>query len=95
MVMLCDDFLVKPLSIIFKNCINFGVFLDSWKKSSIISIHKKNDKQLINNYRPISLLPICSKTFERIIFNSIFQFVEENKLRNVNQSGFQTADSCR
>ena len=44
MVKLCDDSLVKPLSIIFQKCINSGVFPDSWKKSNIVSIHKKNDK---------------------------------------------------
>ena len=78
MVKLCDDSLVKPLSIIFQRCINSIVFPDSWKKSNTVPIQKKNDEQLINNYRPVSLLPICSKTFERIIFNSIFQFIEEN-----------------
>ena len=45
-VKLCDDFLVKPLST-FQNCINSGVFPDSWKKSNIVPIHKKNDRQLI------------------------------------------------
>ena len=50
--------------------------------------------QSINNYRPVSLLPVCIEIFERIIFNSIFQFLEENKLLNVNQSGFQPGDSC-
>ena len=92
MVTLCGDSLVKPLSIIFQNCINSGVF--PGKKSNIVPIHKKNDKQLINNYRLVSLLPICSKIFERIIFNSIFQYIEENKLVNVNQSGFQPGNFC-
>ena len=79
MVKLCDDSPVKPLSIIFQKCIHSGVFPDSWKKSNIVPIHRKNDKQLINNCRSFTLLPICSKIFEGIIFNSIFQFVEENK----------------
>ena len=39
-------------------------------------------------------MTICRKTFERIIFNLTFQFIEENKLINVNQSGFQPGDSC-
>ena len=39
-------------------------------------------------------MPPCGKTFERIIFNLIFQFIEENKLLNVNQSGLQPGDSC-
>ena len=43
-VKLCDDSLVKPLLIIFQNCINSGVLPDSWKKSNIVPIHKKNDK---------------------------------------------------
>ena len=77
MVKLCGDSLLEPISIIFWNYINSGIFPDSWKKSNIVPIQKKNDKQLINNYRPVSLLPIYSKMFERIIFNSIFQFIEK------------------
>ena len=64
MVELCDDSLLQLLSIIFQKCLYSGVFPDSWKKSNIVSIYKKNNKQLINNYRPVSLLPICSKIFE-------------------------------
>ena len=41
MVKLGDDFLAKPLSIMFQNCINSGVFPDSWEKSNIVPIHKK------------------------------------------------------
>ena len=76
MVMLYDDSLIKPLLIIFQNCINSGVFPDSWKKSNIVPVHMENDKQLINNYRPVSLLPICIKIFERIIFNFIFHILK-------------------
>ena len=76
MVMLYDDSLIKPLLIIFQNCINSGVFPDGWKKSNIVPVHMENDKQLINNYRPVSLLPICIKIFERIIFNFIFHILK-------------------
>ena len=85
---------VKSLSIIFQSCNKSGAFPNSWEKSNIVPTHKKNDKQLINNYRSVSLLPIRSKISERIIFHSIFQFTEENKSVNVNQSGFQPVDSC-
>ena len=94
MVKLCEDSLVKSFSIIFQNCINSSVFPERWKKPNIVPIHKKNDKQLINSYRPVSLLPVRSRIFEIIIFNSIFQYIEENILLNVNQSGFQPCDSC-
>ena len=70
------------------------MFPDIWKRSNICPIHKKGDKQIINNYRPVSLLPICGKIFERIIFNSLYEYVEENKLLSVHQSGFRSNDSC-
>ena len=69
MLKICDSVITEPLSIIFKNCIYCGVFPDTWKMSHIIPAHKKNDKCSVNNYRPVSLLPICGKVFERIIYN--------------------------
>ena len=53
-----------------------------------------NDKQLINNYRPISLLPIFGKIFDKIIFNRIYDFHLKEELLNPNQSGFCPSDSC-
>ena len=63
-------------------------------KSNIVPVHKKNDKQRLNNYRPISLLPICSKIFERLIFNEMFGFFIKNDLTSQHQSGFKHGDSC-
>ena len=89
MLKICDTAIVEPLSIIFNNCINQSMFPDIWKQSNICPIHKKGDKQIINNYRPI-----CGKIFERIIFNSLYEYVEKNKLLSVHQSGFRSNDSC-
>ena len=61
MIKLCSKSVVKPLSIILKNCIDTGIFPDIWKGSNIIPVHKKGDKQIVNNYRPVSLLPILGK----------------------------------
>ena len=90
----CGAEVVKPLSLIFKNCIQYGIFPNLWKKSNIVPIHKKGDKQCIVNYHPVLLLPICGKIFERLIFNPVFEFLEENKLLSPNQSGFRPNDSC-
>ena len=65
------QYLNLPLSIIYKNFIDTGIFPDSWKKSNIIPVHKKEDKQLLENYRPVSLLPILGKAIEKIIYNDI------------------------
>ena len=69
-------------------------FPKEWKEANIIPVHKKGDKQLITNYRPVSLLPICGKVFEKIIFNSLFVYLNNNNLLNSNQSGFRPGDSC-
>ena len=94
MLKICDSVITEPLSIIFKNCIDCGVFPDTWEMSHIIPAHKKNDKRSLNNYRPVSLLPICGNIFERIIFNNVFLFLEDNSLLTPNQSGFRPNDSC-
>ena len=48
---------------------------------------------IFNNYRPISLLPICGKIFERIIFNNLYTYLNLNGLITKNQSGFRPGDS--
>ena len=64
MIKLCGQSIVKPLSIIFKNCINNAIFPGIWKKSNIVPVYKNSDKQIIDNYRPvISISPICGKIF--------------------------------
>ena len=40
------------------------------------------------------MLPICSKIFERIIFNTLYKYLDENNLLTTNQSGFRSNDSC-
>ena len=69
-------------------------FPNNWKKSNVAPIHKKDDKQFLQNYRPVSLLPIYGKIFERIIFNPIFEYLEKNSLLCPNQTGFCPFDSC-
>ena len=64
-----------------------------WKIGNVIPIFKKGDKQLIKNYRPISLLPICGKMFEKIIFNNLYNYLNGNNLITKNQSDFRPGDS--
>ena len=54
MIKICDQSIIKPLPIIYQNCLNTGTFPDIWKKSNIVPVHKKGDKQVVNNYRPAS-----------------------------------------
>ena len=78
MIKICDKSLLKPLTLLFQNSAKLSYYPDIRKKSNIIPVHKKNDKQLVKNYRPISLLPTFGKSFEKIIFNKIHHFLLEN-----------------
>ena len=94
MLKICGDSICLPLEMIFKQALLTGMFPSEWKKGNIFPIHKKGDKQNIKNYRPVSLLPICGKTFERFILNEMFIYFSANKLISKNQSGFRPGDSC-
>ena len=63
------------------------------KKASVAPVFKKNNKQEVKNYGPISLLPISSKIFESLLYDSMFNFFTENSLTSQNQSGFKPGDS--
>ena len=93
MIKLCDTAIVEPLCMIFERCITNGVYPSSWKKENIVPIHKKGNRQCKTNYRPISLLPIFSKIFEKQPFDVIYDNLSRNKLMTPNQSGFRPGDS--
>ena len=87
MLEVCNSAIVEPLTMIFSSCINENMFLDIWKNWNICPIHEKGDKEVMNNHRPVSL-PVCGKIFEILIFNSLYNYPEDNKLLSVHQSGF-------
>ena len=66
MIQLCGKEIVLPLQLLFKSMLEKGLFPEDWKKSNVVSVHVKESKNLIKNYRLISLLPIFSKIFEKL-----------------------------
>ena len=94
MIKICEESISLPLKIIFETSLKHGVFPEIWKKANVVPSHKKEDKTLIKNFRPISLLPVFSKIFERIIYNSLLNYFLSNKLFPPSQSGFLPGDSC-
>ena len=93
MLKICGSSVSGPLQIIYKSCLDRGKFPRQWEKANVVAANKKNDKQLVKNYRVISILPICGKTFERILYNSLFNFLNQN-LISPTQPGFNASDSC-
>ena len=77
------------------NCsISTGIFPDQWKTTVTVPVHKKSDVFDISNYRPISLLPLISKVFEKIVGQKLTDHLETRGLLNTAQHGFRRRRSC-
>ena len=85
--------LAQPLAFLFNQSISSGKFPDTLKAARIIPLHKKGPKTDINNYRPISLLNIFSKIFEKIMKTHLVSFLERNSVLSKTQFGFQAGKS--
>ncbi len=77
------------LTCIINTSIITGMFPSSWKHALVISLFKSGDTNYLNNYRPISLLPILSKILEKIVAGQLIQFLERNKFVSNAQHGFR------
>ena len=85
--------LCKPLTDLFNFSLRKCIFPDSWKRANVVPIHKKSDKSLVDNYRPVSLLSIIGKVMERIIHKHVHNFFLSTNFISPFQSGFSPGDS--
>ena len=95
MIKICDKSLLEPLIILFKNSTKSSHYPDIWKRSNIIPVNKKNDKQL--SYKLPANISFTNlwKNFRKNYFLTKFTaFLFEEKLLNPNQSGFRPSDFC-
>ena len=88
-----SNYVPRKLLNYFQKCISSGTFPNFWKYANIQLIHKKGNRRMKNNYRPISLLPICGKILEEIIFDNVYIFLNNNSIISKHQSGFRPGDS--
>ena len=81
--------LIECLVHIFNLSLSQGKFVDSFKKAKVIPIHKKKSKSDMNNFRPISLLPVASKILEKIVHIRLYSFLNKKSAFFENQFGFR------
>ena len=70
-----------------------GIFPEVLKIGKVTPIYKKDSPEEIGNYRPVSILPIFGKIFEKVMYNRIYSFATSQKLLNQNQFGFRKGHS--
>ena len=82
--------MIKPLTCIVNQCLITGIFPDNLKLAKVIPLHKKDDKKIMTNYRPISLLPSISKIIEKVAHNQISHNFTSHNLFYEHQYGFRS-----
>ena len=80
--------LSEPLAIIFNTSMRQSKIPDDWKLADVTAIHKKGDKRLPENYRPISLTSIVCKVMEKLVRNKLEVYLKCNKMITDKQFGF-------
>ena len=87
------NMLSPTFATLFNNCMYAGVFPDVLKIARVIPLYKSGDKNEISNYRPISLLPVFSKIFEKLIHSRVEKFLDKHKVIYNKQFGFRKRHS--
>ena len=70
-----------------------GIFPEEWKSSKVIPVFKQGDRTDLDNYRPISIIPVVAKVFERVIYDQRYAFLMDSNLLSSYQSGFRSLHS--
>ena len=83
-----NNFLAGPLAYIFNLSLSTGELPADWKKSIVVPIFKKGSKNIIKNYRPVSITSVVCKLMERIIKDNIISYLYQHGLLSNNQYGF-------
>ena len=83
----------NPLASIFNDCLFNVTFPTKMKIARVTPIHKNGKQNDVNNYRPISVLPIFSKILEKCIYKRIIDFLDKHNILIKHQFGFRRGHS--
>ena len=90
----CELELSYILAELFNKCLKESCFPDCWKVSSVVLVFKNvGERSTAKNYRPVSLLSVVSKVFEKLVNNRIVDHLEKCGLFSDFQYGFRSSRS--
>ena len=90
---IASEIIAPSLTHIFNLSLSTGTFVDEWKIARVSPLFKSDDRRQVGNYRPISILPIVSKVFEKEVFRQLYGHLIENSILSKYQSGFRPCHS--
>ena len=86
---ICSQSLATPFSLHFNSILSSEDYPTAWKTATMISLLKTGSQTVVQNYRPIALLPSLSKVFEKLVHKYICNYLEHHKLLIPNNFGFR------
>lgn len=84
-----SDVIVTPMSYIINLSLELSEVPSDFKVAKVIPLYKKGEKSYEGNFRPVSILPVISKIFERVVYNQLNVYLSSNNVLYKNQSGFR------
>ena len=81
--------IAEPLSTAINVSFDRGTFPDALKIAKVVPIFKSDDRTIVSNYRPVSVLSVFSKIYEKVMYKRLFGYFVENKFLVDNQFGFR------
>ena len=91
---LAAPYIGMDITFICNKSISNNCFPNRWKEAKVSPLHKNGPHDDVNNYRPISILPILSKVLEKHVSECLLHYLNENNLLHKTQSGFRSHHSC-
>ena len=88
-----SDAIAEPLTHIFNLSFNKGIVPQVLKIAKIIPVYKAEDPAIFTNYRPICILPTISKILEKLAYNRLIKYLDENEILCKHQYGFRKSHS--
>ena len=85
----CIPGFIEPLTYLINLSYTEGCFPSGLKLARVVPILKLGDSSQVNNYRPISILTFFSKIFEKIMYNHVLDFLDDNSILYERQFGFR------
>ena len=91
----CPDLIAESLTYIFNQSLLTGIFPDEWKSARVTPLYKNSGKRNDpTNYRPISVIPVVAKVFERVVYDQLYYYLTKNCILSRYQSGFRSLHCC-
>ena len=81
--------IAKPLTKIINTSLAMGAVPDEWKRAKVTPVFKKGKRSEMDNYRPISVLPVASNLLERAVHRQLYQFLSKHQILSPFQCGFR------